>query len=256
MLEFTLRATALAILAASCSACGAGEPIAATEAQPNFASTQARELGTIAASAELCGLDAPKLVARQVGLQLAASLWSSPSPEQTLADLAAFSQASDDFKLEYSFANDASKSRLCAFSWLGWRSMREASSLTTGAPNLADTVDLAKQTGGVHGWAWACQAMRGLDGKDMAPLIARQSAASFAFAALSSRTPSDLGKAHRAWAQGFAESLGDPKLESSECSDIDKSVPALSAAFESKARIENELKRAKKERDKLSGTAL
>jgi hypothetical protein len=255
MLEFKRTAMGIAIFASSVAACCANDDGEAL-APANYVSTQARELGSIAASAELCRLDAPKLVSRQVGLQLAASLWNSPSPEQTLADLAAFSQAGEDFKIEYSFANESAKSRLCAFSWLGWRSMRDASSLTTGAPNLPDTVDLAKQTGGVHGWAWACQALQGLDGKEMAPLIARQSAASFAFAALSSSSPADLGKAHRAWAQGFASSLTDPKLEAGDCSKIDKSVPALSSAFESKARIETELKRAKKEREKLSGTPL
>lgn len=214
--------------------------------------TESAELGRVASGAALCGLDPEPLVARQIGLQLSAGLWEASSPEQILSYLASFSLARSDFSGEYAKADDALKSRMCAFSWLGWRSMRGASSLTTAKPNLVEAMALSRQTGTIHGWAWSCES-KGLSIADLPSLISKQSAASLALAALSSSSIDDLIQTHQAWAQGFAAALGDARIKNEDCSDVEKSLPVLSEAFERSSRLERELSEARAAKASLSG---
>lgn len=220
--------------------------------KPSPYSNQSYEFGRSAAGAILCDMDPEPLVARQTGLLLSASLWDAQNPELILAELTGFGRGVSDFKMEFKQSNMATQSSMCAFAWLGWRSTRNASRLSTTQPNLEEVLDLTRQTASIHGWAWSCQ-NRSWATLDYAPLISRQASSSFALSALSSMSLDDLTQAHKAWAQEFAKTLTDPDVSEDSCDDIGKSLPILSAAYEKKARLEKELSSARTAKNKLGG---
>jgi hypothetical protein len=215
-------------------------------------SNQSYEFGRTAAGAILCAMDPEPLVARQTGLQISASLWDAQNPEVILTELTGFGHGVTEFKQEFNQSSLADKTSMCAFAWLGWRSTRNASRLSTTQPNLDEVLDLTRQTASIHGWAWACQNLS-RSSLDYAPLISRQASSSFALSALSSMSLDDLILAHQTWAQEFAKTLTAPELSEDSCDNIVKTLPILSVAYEKKARLEKELSIARSAKNKLAG---
>lgn len=215
----------------------------------------ARELGTLGALAERCGMDDPGLVSRQIGIQMAAHLLSSSSPEQTRGAVEGFRASVSLARSEYDATDDVQKSRLCAFAWLGWRSARSASTMTTASPDMGEANDLAQSSGSVHGWLWRCQLRSQLD-QPPGGEIARQASLSLALAALSSEGMDDLLAAHASWSKGFSESLGDESLLDVQCPSVARSLPRIALAFSRRSDLAPSLRRAKALRLELLGRSL
>ena len=216
---------------------------------------QSGELGEIASAAALCGMDDQDLVARQVGIQFSAWLWGASGPEPIVESLLAFQGSADSFRQSYDKSSEPGKSGQCALAWYGWRAMRSASPMASASSDLSETLDLAGETGSVHGWAWACRQKGALDAT-IGASIAQQASSALLFAALSSKSYEDLFKAQKSWAFNYEKSRIDPRLGDTDCADIEKSLPVLAEAFEKKANVATSLEAAKNKRTKALGKAI
>lgn len=225
----------------------------AQSSAPHMMVSSVADLGRISSAATLCGLDDPRLVARQIGIQVSALLLSSSDPEASVSALLAFQGFSEALRTEYLSSDDFERARLCSVAWLGWRAIRSASSWhSTDTSGLAST--LARDAGVLHGWLWTCKLRGALTGPDPAPLISRQSALSLALAALSSRTPEELMEAHLSWTTGFAQGQHDPAVSDGDCPMIESAFPALDKAFGSRPDLALMLGMAQKAREMLWGS--
>lgn len=216
---------------------------------------QARELGRMGATAELCEMDEPALIARQTGIQLSANLMLSSYPEESQGALRAFGEAIGAARAEYGVAGDPQKSRLCAFAWLSWRAARHASSMSSAAPDLEETTALAQSAGSIHGWLWRCQRHERL-GESPGRDIGKQAAMSLAFGALSSSRMDDLLSAQAAWSKAFSDGLADEEFKDDQCETVAQSMPKLARAFDRSRGLASSLGRAKAAKARLLGLAL
>ena len=213
---------------------------------------QGRELGELASAASLCDLDDTSLVAHQIGVQFSAWLWEASGPDALIESLLTFQQSSDQFRKTYLASTEISKSNQCAVAWLEWRTVRKASSIASFNPNLIEMIQLASETGAIHGWVWSCH-RKTHSSDDIGTTISHQASSALLFAALSSQNTADLIGAQQSWFKTFEQSLDDPRVGTSECSGIEKSLPIMDEAFKRKGNIEGTLNHAKKERIKLLG---
>lgn len=216
---------------------------------------EAEELGRVAGAATLCALDPPWRVARQIGIQLSSGLIAESVPEDLDASLASFGDGEGGFRREYAAADDVERSRMCAIGWLGWRAIRSASTMSVPAIDFAAASKLAKNSGIVHGWLWACQLKGGLENSP-AREISRQSGLSIAMAALHSSSVADLNVARDAWRQGFSLGLADPPAASegstSDCKGVEQAAAKLALAF-TRPEIVSAIVRARASRFNILG---